>query len=921
METRIDSVGKSFDKTNAYIAAFVFIFTLIIYRLTMAPTFSYWDCGEFIACSYILGIPHPPGSPLFILIGRIFSILPISSDICFRINILSIVSSAAAVLFGYLTVVRIIRTWYDESETSVWSRYIPYIGGVVGALFMAFATTYWANAVEAEVYGLSMMIMTMILWMMLIYYDVRGTGKGTKLIIMACYLGMLGVGVHLTTFLIMPIAAVFFILKKDAPVKAWIALCGLFVVELLGMIAFSNMDGGFQAFIFATVIFLLLAVFLVYKYINWPVLIGIAAFSLIMVGFTAFKFALILGIVAMLVIASAARKLDWKTGLMIILFAVVGFSLHLFIPIRSGLNPRIDENNPSRNFSLAPWAFFDKTQNQPFINYLDRKQYGSQLMVERSFQRRGTWAHQFGRHPHMGFWSYFETQYGFRPIFLLVFLLGLFGLYYSTRKRVQIGLPFLILLLLGTVGLVLYMNFADGIMYNAQTGDAYLEVRNRDYFFTPGFAYFGLALGLGAAALMDTVRKKTAASGIHRPVMMAMSIVIILPLFALGRNYFENDRSKHYYPQIYAENMLNTCEKDAILFTSGDNDTFPLWCLQEVYGIRKDVRVVNLSLFNTDWYVAQMKNHYGVPISLSDNQILWNDYEYQGHTIRRPESTFVDRPRKRRTYLIPAPFEGRIWKLQDMMVDEVVIENKWKNPIYFSSEPYAESPLKLRDIAATVGLLYKIDSAKWDRNINADEGYRLYKDVYRYDGLDNPNIYRDENATGVMLALGFNAIRLASEFWKTGQQDKAFDILQFIIEKYPEFLQSYVTYHDYLRELGDTAKADSVLNSFEPVVTELIRKDPQSQFYVGDLGLLRFYQDRTDEALALLWEAFDINQSSGPAYRKLAGALIESKRYTELVKATQLHADYKNNRNDPLVRQVLQLDRPGTAPPPESEDW
>ena len=908
METRIDPPGKVFDKTNAYIGAFIFIFTLIVYRLTVAPTLSYWDCGEFIACSYILGIPHPPGSPLFILIGRIFSILPISADICFRINILSIISSSAAVLFGYLSVVRIIRYWFDADDGDIWSRYIPYIGGVVGSLFMAFATTYWANAVEAEVYGLSMMIMTMILWLMLMYYDVRGTGKGSKIIIMVCYLAMLGVGVHLTTFLIMPVAAIFFVLKKDAPVKAWYILCSLFVIELLGMIVFSNMDSGFQAFVFATVLVLLLTVIMIYKYINWPVVIGIAAFSMIMVGFNQFMYGLLAGIAAMLIISSVARKMDWRTGLAIILIAVIGYSLHLFIPIRSGLNPRIDENNPSRGFSLAPWAFFSSTQNQAFKNYLDRKQYGSQLMVERSFKRRGTWAHQFGRHAHMGFWSYFEGQYGLKPVFFFVFLLGLFGVYYASTKKAQVGLPFLILLLLGTAGLVLYMNFADGIMYNAQTGDAYLEVRNRDYFFTPGFAYFGLALGLGVAALMDLVRKAMAKSSSGKPVIAAMSLLVFTPLFAVAGNYFENDRSENYYPKIYSENILNTCKKDAILFTSGDNDTFPLWCVQEVYGTRKDVRVVNLSLFNTDWYVAQMKNHYDVPISLSDKQILWNNYEYQGRTIRRPESTFVDRPRKRRTYLIPTPYEGRVWKLQDMMVDEVVIENKWRDPIYFSSEPYAESPLNLRDIAVTTGLLYKLDSAKWERNINAEEGYRLYKEVYKYDGLDNPNIFRDENATGVMLALGFNAIRLAGEFKRQGDMEKCYDMLEFTIEKYPEFLQSYVTYHDYLMEAGDTLKAKAVLDSFEPVVTELLDKNPESQFYLADLGLLRFYQGRNEEALRLLREAFDMNRSSGPTYRKLAGALIEMKRYSELMSVTQDHAAYKNNRNDPLVRQVLQLD-------------
>jgi len=909
---------NGFDRINALIGAFVFIFALIIYRLTVAPTLSYWDCGEFIACSYILGIPHPPGSPLFILIGRIFSFLPLVSDICMRVNLISIITSSIAVLFGYLSVVRIIRFWYAKSESTGWKAAIPYIGGVAGAFFMAFSSTYWGNAVEAEVYGMAMTLMTLILWLMLKYYEVRGTMQGTKIIILVCYLALLGVAVHLTTFLIMPVAAIFFVLKKDASVKSWVAICLLFVAELMAIFALSNIDHGYQAFLFTSILLMMIVIFFTYKDINWPVLIGIGAFSLIMIGFYQFIYGLLAGLVVMIAIGVVAKKLDWRTGLSIIFIAVVGYSFNLFIPIRSGADPdlRIDENNPSYNFSIAPWAFFDG-QNSAFINYVDRKQYGSQLMVERSFKRRGTWAHQFGRHPHMGFWSYFEEQYGLTPIHGIIFLLGLFGVYFTIRKKIEIGLPFLILLLLASVGLVLYMNFADGIKFNPNTGDAYLEVRNRDYFFTPAFAYFGLAIGLGIAALMEFVRTAAASKAYRKPLLVVMSFLVLLPGFALANNYFFNDRSQNYYPLIYSLNFLNTCKKDAIMFTSGDNDTFPLWCVQEVYEHRKDVRVVNLSLFNTDWYVLQMKNRYDVPISLTDKQIIWKDYEYRGQTIRRPEEPFYDKPRKRRTYLIPMPFEGRTVKLQDMMVDEVVIENKWKDPIYFSSEPYAESPLKLRDLSVATGVLYKLDTTNWPRNINAEEGYRLYKDVYRYDGLDNPNIYRDENATGVMMTLGFNALRIANEFRKTNQIDRFKDMLEFTIRKYPEFLQSYATLADYYRQEGDSARADSILASFQDVIENLLEKDPKSQFYLGDLGLVEHYRGNSEQGVQHLWEAFRLNMSNGHAYHKLAQTLFETRRMTDLYNATMMYADYKNNLNDPLVQQILnsvQPRTPGEAP-------
>jgi len=892
LEKRLDLPKNGFDRINALIGAFVFIFTFIIYRITVAPTLSYWDCGEFLACSYILGIPHPPGSPVFIILGRLFSVLPIAADFCFRINIMSVISSCVAVLFGYLAVVRIIRFWYKEAELIGWKRIIPYLGGIIGAFCMAFAETYWSNSVEAEVYGLSMAIMTMILWLMLKFYECRGTVTGTKILIIACYLAMIGVGVHLSTFLILPVAAIFFILKKDAPQKAWLVLCALFVVELLSIMAFSNIDNGFNIFIIASIIYMLVTIFMIYEHINWPVLLGIGGFSLIMIGFYQFLFGVIGAAIVIIVIGSIYGKLDWKTGLVVLSIAVVGYSLHAFVPIRSAEKPRIDENGTSRDFKT-------------FVSFLDRKQYGSQLMMDRAFERRGRWENQFGRHPHMGFWGYFEEQYGLTSVFSLVFLLGLFGVYFTARHKLEVGLPFLILLLLSTVGLVLYMNFADGMKYNPQTGDAYLEVRDRDYFFTPGFAFFGLALGLGAAALMELVRRKTASRNFHKPAMIAISLLVLLPVFAISSNYYTNDRSKNFYPLIYSQNMLQNCGKDAILFTSGDNDTFPLWCVQEVYNFRKDVRVVNLSLFNTDWYVLQMKNQYKVPISLNDDQILWKDYDFQGGSIKRPDKPFYDRPRKRRTYLIPMPYEGRTIKLQDMMVDEVVLENKWQNPIYFSSEPYAESPLKLRDISIADGVVYRIDTTGRERKIDAEHGYYLYKNVFRYDGLDNPNIYRDENATGVMLTLGFNALRLADEFRRSNQMDKAYDILHFIIKKYPEFLQAYQSLGEFYKREGDTAKADSLLAEAEKVISDLYRRNPKSQFYLSDLGIIKYYRGDIQTGLDLLWKAFNLNRNSSYGYHKLAQILYEARRMNDLISATRMHAEYGYNRSDPLVQQIL----------------
>jgi len=904
------------DRTNSIIAGIVFLFTFIVYYLTVQPTLSYWDCGEFIACAYTLGIPHPPGSPLFIIIGRFFSMIPFAEDICYRINMLSVISSATAVMFGYLTVVRMINLWFNKGTDGL-KKYIVYIGGIAGSLLMAFATTYWANAVEAEVYGLSMTIMTVILWLAIKYLDHQETAAGSKIIILACFLAMSGVAVHLSTFLVLPVAAIFFIIRKGAPPKVWFAICGFLIAELMAILMFSSSGAGKEGFYFATVLLLLGTVFVVYKHINWPVLIGIGGFSMIMMGFYQFIYGVIGAFVVLLAFAIWAKHTDWKTGMAVLLVAVIGFSSHLFIPIRSAQSPRIDENNASRSFTT-------------FVNYLERKQYGSQSMVDRMFKRRGELSNQFGRHAHMGYWSYFEKQYGLSPIFGLLFILGILGIGYATWRKYEVGLPFIVMLLFASIGLVLYMNFADGIKFDASTGDAYLEVRNRDYFFTPAYAYFGLAMGLGIAALMDLVRRSVASEGTRKIAVAGVSVLAFLPAFALADNWHENDRSGNYFPKIYSENILDTCEENAILFTSGDNDTFPLWCVQEVYKYRTDVRVVNLSLFNTDWYIWQMKDKYNVPISLTEDQIVWNEYKVGNRSIRRPKAPYYDQARKKKRFLIPIfdPDEQRVLKLQDVMVDDVFLTNKGENPIYFSSEPYVESPLKLRDKSISTGVLYKLDSTGYVRPINSERGYDLYMDTYKFDGLNDPEIFRDENATGVMLGLGFNAVRISDDLIRSGDTARAISILHFSINRYPEFLRSYLTLGKYYQYTGDSATADSVLKSFEPVILDLIDRDSESQFYLTDYGMYLYDQGRTEEALKYLNDAFEINKNSGYAFQNLAQTLYDLQRVNELKNVTYAHAAYKMNLNNGMLQQLLAAfgrtqpgnfpapNRPQTAPPP-----
>ncbi|RME26777.1 MAG: DUF2723 domain-containing protein [Candidatus Zixiibacteriota bacterium] len=926
-----------FDRTNAILAALVFVISFIVYAMTVQRTFSFWDCGEFIACSYILGIPHPPGTPLFVMLGRLFSLVPTSADIAHRVNYMSVLFSAITAMLSYLLTVKLVRHFFPDHGHSGTNRYLVYLGGLAGAFFVAFGATNWANAVETEVYAPSLALSVGLIWLTVKYWENQGTSRATRYMLLVFYLAMLGIGVHMTEFLVMPICALFFIMKKDATPRDWMIICGYAVMELLLVIVLANGRGGYPAYLGISVVMIIAVMLLLYRKINWGIAFAVITISTIMIGFglylelmapltllytlipgtdfswSTFTFKTLVYWVVLIGGLSWAIQLEkkgihvqWRKGLAIIFLGFLGFSVHLYLPIRSQLNPRIDENHPARDW-------------RTFVNMLDRKQYGQESMVARMFHRRGAWSNQFGRHAHMGFWSYFEEQYS--PggwVFVPFFLLGLLGMIVAIRRRLELGIPFMTLLLLVSVGLILYMNFADGTHYNPQTGDAYLEVRNRDYFFTPAFVFFGIAMGMGVTALLQLLKEKAAERmpSLQPVIVYGGTLLLLLPVVSLEKNYHINDRSLNRLPYNYAANLLDSCDKDAIIFTSGDNDTFPVWCLQEVYNYRKDVRVVNLSLLNTDWYVRQMRDQYNVPISLTDEQILWYPYEAPGRPGtygQRPKKQFPDRPRKRMAYLEPSIWNGKVVRVQDMMVDEIVIENNWKVPIYFSAPPYADSPLNLRKFAVATGIVYKLKRNPDSNLIDVDTGYNLYMNTYRFGGYQDSKVYRDENATGVFLGVGMNGIRIADELMRRTDTTRALTLLNRLDSLYPEYWQIPMELAAYYDARGDSATSDSIIQRSIDSLAAFHRSNKENLFYLQDLGLLkaelgRRRQDQglIDEGINLMWAGFEGNPNSSYAFRKLVSTLSQNGRYTELRRAAKMFTRYGVNRSDPIAQRILQ---------------
>ncbi len=912
--------NQTFDRTNAIIAFFVFLGAFIVYAMTVQRTISYWDCGEFAACANILGIPHPPGTPMFLLIGRLFAMIPFVDDVAYRINYLSVVSSACTALFSYLLTVRLIEYFFSESKTEPINRFIAYVGGIAGAFFVTFGNTNWGNAVEAEVYGLALALTVAIIWLAIRFWEDRGTIQAAKWLILAIYLAMLGISVHMTVFLVMPVVAIFFIMNMRAVAKDVMAICLFGIAALLLIILFSDKPGGAGLFKITVGGLGLGLLFYLREKINWGMAIALIAVGAVILSFDMYIKLTPFILLAILLVGYVARKqfgwrFDWRTALAVVLLAFIGFSIHLFIPIRSTHNPRIDENNPDRSY-------------QTFVNFLDRKQYGQVSMTDRMFQRRGELSNQLGRHAHMGYYSYFEEQWSQPGTSFIPFLvLGLGGMVFLIRRKPEIGWPVLTLFLMTSVGLVLYMNFADGTKYSFATGDAYLEVRDRDYFFTPAFVFFGICMGLGVAAIMTLLRDflQKSNSGMA-PLVVRVSgfLLVLLPGVALAKNYYINDRSENRLAYNYAYNILQSCPPNTILFTGGDNDTFPLWAMQECYDFRKDVRVVNLSLLQTDWYVLQMKNTYNVPISLTEKQIVWEEFQDGDRVISRPAEQFFDRPRNRRAYMQADVWQNRIVRTSEMMMDEIVLENRWRDPIYFSAPPFSSSPLKLTERTIGAGILYRLEREPVTSAVDVETGYKHLMETYKFDGLRDASIFREENATGIQLAFGITATRIHDMLIARGDTVRADILLDSMLARYPEYWQlSFVRSERYDR-VGDSAKSLVYLQQAHDTLESFLGKMPTNLFFRQDLGLVKNEIGRRTnneilkkEGIAILWEAFEANPNQSMAYRKLVTAIgfDSPENMAEVQRATKLFANYKINQNEQMVQQILGIPPPNTMIP------
>jgi len=898
---------QDFDLTNFWVGLGVWLTTLVVYLLTMAPTVSFWDCGEFITVSYILGIPHPPGTPLYVLIGRLFALAPTFADFSARINFLSAFSSALTALFGYLVTVRVLRLWFAETK-SLYNRILIYGGSACGAFFLAFGVTQWNNSVEAEVYGLAMLMVLVIIWLTLIYYKNWGTLLADRIMLLIIYLTFLGIGVHMTVLMVMPVAALFFILKKETPVKFWFLVAVFYFMEFYLIFALSSRSGevpyyipiiitfivfAFYVFsferipsylllvglgfllsiapvyiyiirtvksslgaqtaatagapawlsVFGTVVFvimifyalfnlyrylkmkksatppdkhllisslfilvtgfmvgilvidfrgytnfIILSAFLLFvlgifafQYIRWPILAAIAGAFMVVIGIMPFVYGLVVALIIILVLGLMFKMPGWRTALMILLVTAAGFSVHLFIPIRSAQDPFINENNPSESV-------------QTTINFLERRQYGSQSMIPRMFIRRAEWANQFGDFRRMGFWNFFNEQYGLPDgKFFVLFVIGLYGLWEIIRRKTRPGLFLLILILISSVGLVLYMNFADGTRQHPITGADYIEVRDRDYFFTPAFVLYGLAIGFGVTMLIQSVREMVSGfSPVPRKIVSGSLLILLLtPVFPLAQNYYRCDRSNNYVPYDYAWNLLNSADQNAVLFTNADNDTFPVWCLQLVYGVRTDVKMVNLSLSNTQWYIKQVRDYLGLKLPWNDEQI-----------------------KALRPYRLQ---DGRTFRLNNQLVDAIIDYDADRYPINFSITTSSSSRqyhgYRIDSLLELSGFKWYIKEHGPRMTVNVEESMAFLTDTTKVKlrGLDDPTVYKDEATRRTTLNIASSFSIVSDTLKRAGRYEEAEKVALIAARKIPHATDPVHSLASIYAAQGDTDKLSGLI--------------------------------------------------------------------------------------------------------------
>ena len=899
----------------------VFLIAAITYLLTIEPSASYWDCGEFIATAFKLEVGHPPGAPLFMIMARFFSIFaPDNLSVAAYINSFSALSAAFTILFLFWTITHFAKKLVIKGSEITNNNIITIISaGIVGSLAYTFSDTFWFSAVEAEVYSSSSLFTALVFWAILKWEDVADKPYANRWIILIAYLMGLSIGVHLLNLLAIPAIVFVYYFRKYKPTKSGVLYAAITSLIILVSIMYGVIPGIVQIASKFELIFV--------NGLGLPFNSGIIAYAVLLISL----------IVYGLYYSLKKKKYLLNTILLSLTVIIIGYSSFTMIVIRSAANPPMDENNPDNVFALLSYLnreqygdrplFYGEYYNAPAI---DSKKGSStwikkgdkyvesnirektifdprfETIFPRMFSRQPghegaykQWAKIKGKQvivdgekivvPTFGENIRFFFRYQLGHMYMRYFMWNFAGKQNDVQGYGGIlngnwisGIPFLdslmlgnqseitedmktaksrntyylLPLFLGLTGLffvyfrnkhdfwvIMLLFFFTGIAIVVYLNQSPYQPRERDYAYAGSFYAFAIWIGLGVLSISKWftffLRDKIG------PVAAGLVCLLAVPVVMGFQNYDDHDRSNRYAAHDIGYNYLMSCDPNALLFTFGDNDTFPLWYLQEVEGVRTDVRIINMSLLSVDWYINQMKQQAylsaPVPTTLKENQYeqgnrdqvfvfeRFKDYTDIKQIMQfvgsdNPDTKVQVTPELKMDYIpskklrltvdpdiviangtVPESMRDKIvnldWTLNrssvlknELMMIDILAANNWERPVYFAISAATDSYIGLENYLRLDGFAYRlvpIETSNQDGSlgmVNPDILYDNLMNKFKWGNMQSEDFYMDE-----IIVRQLNITKARTTFARLGMQlifenklDSAIEVFDKCLEILPD---------------------------------------------------------------------------------------------------------------------------------------
>ncbi|WP_316813025.1 DUF2723 domain-containing protein [Pedobacter heparinus] len=843
----------NYSKINNLTGWFCFLIAAVTYILTLEPSVSFWDCGEFIASAFKMQVVHQPGAPLFLMIQRFFSLFALGDveKIAYFMNVGSAIASAATILFLCWTITALAKKLLvKENEEISKSTMISIMGaGVVGALAYTFSDSFWFSAVESEVYALSSLFTAIVFWAILKWESHANEPGADKWLLFIAYIMGLSIGIHLLNLLTIPAIAFVYYFKKTAKTST----SGIIKTGVIGVLILAVIQYGIIQYIVS---------FGAYFDLFFVNTLGMGFGS----GVIFFAILLIGGLTWGIRYSIKHQKRVLNIALLSTVLIIFGYCSFAMIIIRAKADPNLNNSDPENAFSFLsylnreqygdrPLLFgpnynsqkvnltqgktlyrkgaekyedagkktdyeYDRTTPFPrmysddqrhigyykdimgfsddhFPNLFDNIGFLFKYQVGQMYMRYFMWNFVGRQNDDQGQGSLYEGQWlsGIKPIdalmlgdqknlppsitdsnaynrfFFLPLILGLLGaIWHFKRNQKDAGIVALLFFFTG-LAIVLYLNQKP------------MEPRERDYAYAGSFYAFAIWVGLGVLAIKEWLFKKlTPASA---AIAATVAGLFAAPVLMAAQGWDDHDRSTKMVAHDIAVDYLQSCAPNAILFTYGDNDTYPLWYAQEVENIRPDIRLVNLSLFDTDWYINGMRQKRNesepLPLSMKPEQYVqgvrdvmyYQDYKVAGAVELSnilaillsddaedklplqdgsrenfiPTKNFkltVNRADVLKNGVVSAADSSKIapaleWTFNKNYVTkgtlaliDILVHNDWKRPVYFASTVPSDQYNGLDNYLYNEGLALRLLPLKPDTSANRSELLNtpvLYKNV------------------------------------------------------------------------------------------------------------------------------------------------------------------------------------------------